>query len=86
MQIMYKFSKTELSNDVALIAETYRLGSKPTETGRGKRLFRKFVPESEDEIARKIISTCKRGITTDILFTEQEWEVFKKVVNYCVAL
>lgn len=90
MEIRYKFKAEELKKDLTLIGETFSMGSKPTKTGRGKRLYAEMIPTDMEEDAQMIITKGKHaftnGLREDIELTSRQILVLKKLVNYCLAL
>ncbi len=90
MEIVYKFSPSEVMKDFCLISETYRLGSKPTETGRGKRLYKQMIDPENEEMARELIEKARyahaHGLKNDVELTSKQILVLKQLVNYCMTL
>ena len=90
MEIIYRFKPEEVKDDFMLIGETYRMGSKPTETGRGKRLYAQMIPIDMQADAQTIIEKAKyahsHGLKADIELTPRQIVVIKELVKYCLAL
>jgi len=90
MQIVYKMTNEEIGRHMKVIGETYKLGSNPTNTGRGKRLYAQIMPEHLRDSADKMIDRCKyvysHGIKTDIEMTAEDIEVLHYLIQYVMSL
>lgn len=90
MKIVYKFEPEEIREDLMLIGETYKLGSKPTETDRGKRLYAKMIPADMQDDAQAMIEKAKyvysHGLKADTELTPKQIVAIKELVKYCLAL
>ena len=90
MEIKYEFSPEEISRHMMVIGETFKLGSKPTEIGRGRRLFQSMIPEQDREIALRLADKCKyvysHGLGNKISMTSDEIRVLRKLLRYVKML
>lgn len=90
MEIEYRFTPDELRKELRLIGETYRLGSKPTETIKGKRLYAQMIPSELENEAEYIIKKAKyeysNGLKEDMALTSKQLIALRKLVDYCMAL
>ena len=78
---------------IKFIGETFRLGSKPYATGRGKRLWKQYTENTgrTEEDFQKMITKCKRwhshGMNEDqTYFTVEDIGTLKILEQYCIAL
>lgn len=92
MEIVYRFSPEEVRQDLMLIGETFKLGSNPTKTGRGKRLFNTLIQSNgvdEDEL-NHIIDKAKfvhsHGMKNSVELTLEQVRLIKLLVAYCMEL
>lgn len=87
MQINYNFTPEEIKLHMQLIAETYRLGSRPTETGRGKRLFQQYIPADLQPTALEVVKKCKAFTgKSNVTLTGDELVALRLLVAYVMSL
>lgn len=75
--------------DPRFIAETFMRGSKPTQTGRGKRLFKEMFSGKED-VVKEYITTAKKyyssGVPQKLELTGEQYDMWRKLCRYCVEV
>lgn len=75
--------------DPRFIAETFMRGSKPTQTGKGKRLFKEIFSGREDEV-KNLVTTAKRyynnGVPQQLELTGEQYDLWCKLCKYCVEV
>ena len=90
MEIKYEFSPEEVIKDMQVVGETYKLGSRPTETGRGRRLFHTMIPDEYKETALKLVDRCKyaysHGLRNNVTMTSEEIVALKLLVKYVMEV
>lgn len=89
MKIEYKFTEDGIKDAMKVVGETYKLGSAPTNTGRGKRLFAQMIPDNYKDLANKVIDRCKYQYshnTYEVSMSADEIAVLRYLVDYVMAL
>lgn len=87
VEVNLVFSGEELC--APFIAETFMRGSKPTQTFRGKRLFKEFFPTKEEQDkCLSIVTRAKQWYShskfpREIKMDAEEYAVWKKTLEYC---
>lgn len=89
MKIVYKVSAEEIGPMIRFIGETFKLGSNPANTGRGKRLWNDILGTREQE-ASEWVTKCKRwyskGVPEEIELTYRDLDTLRKLERYCYSL
>lgn len=90
MELVYKIkmSADEYNSLKNLISETFRRGSRITQTGRGKRLYESIISEQYREDAKRLVSLCKieSPAVRDKEFTVEEIIALKMLEKYCMEV
>jgi len=91
MEILYSFSPIELASDFRFVGETFKLGSRKFETGRGKRLYETYiVSKGYDEDAVELINKAKyvysHGLQSNITLTSRQIVILRQLIRYCKEL
>ena len=89
MTIEYKFNEEGIKKAMELVGETYRLGSKPTETGRGRRLFADMIPPEYRQAAEDMVERCRYQHihhSYEVKMTADEIVALRYLVDYVMAL
>jgi len=83
-----KMSAKDYNNLKNLISETFRRGSRITQTGRGKRLYNEMIPECYREDAERIIRNCRilAPAVEDKLLTVEEVRILELLEIYCMTV
>lgn len=76
-----------------LIAETFSRGSRPTQTMRGKRIFKEMFPDkSEQEKVRDLVRKAKsyaytKGVPLEgVRMTVNTFNTWVKLAHYCMEV
>ena len=90
MKVKYEFTADEISRHMRVIGETYKLGSRITETGRGRRLFHSMIPDEYKATALKLVDKCKHvyshGIKESVALSAEEYVALRYLVDYVMSL
>lgn len=89
MKVEYKFTEKEIKDAMRFVGETYKLGSRPTETGRGRRLFADMIPPEYRQAAEDMVERCRYQYSHnsyEVKMTADEIVALRYLVDYCGAL
>lgn len=68
------------------IAETFMRGSKPTQTMKGKRIFKEMFSGKEDEV-NNLVQVARRyyhnGVPLQMELTTEKYALWTKLCHYC---
>ena len=86
MQVMYVFTPDEVIEQMRYIGEIYKLGSRPMDTGRAKRLYATTMSDLNQNVVEKMVERCKyayaHGLKENITMTAEEVVVLRRLVDF----
>ena len=66
------------------IAETFSRGSRPTQTMRGKRIFRSMFTEEEQNKCKELVIKAKTWKQSTIVeLSVEEYDLWRRLLEYC---
>jgi len=94
VRVYVEFDHDEIREKIPylLVAETFSRGSRPTQTGRGKRLFKEMFPTSrEQEHVRELVRIARsytylKGAPRELKMTTDTYDLWLKLAQYCMEV
>ena len=88
MRTLIGLTYDDIKNELRLISETYKRGSNPTQTFRGKRIFAEIFANDNIDMVNDVLKRVRQFThkQNELQLTPTELSIFYKLVDYCKRL